>query len=581
VRVIAGLFCLGLVLLAGAAAAADANVTYTITNGGVPINGSQAAGQFHLYPPGHHDRDSVGWGNSGDHATVPAGAYDVQITFSDGAAHKEIWLDNQNIDGTVARNVEIGIPIGEASYKITNGGVDAIGTQASAQFHLYPPGHHDGDSVAWGNSDDHVRVPAGNYDVQINFSDGSVQKEIWLDNQAIAGTVAKTVEIGAPLADVSYKVTNGGADTNGTQASAQFHLYPPGHHDGASVAWGNSDDHVHVAAGTYDVQINFANGAAKREIWIDNQSFAGTVARTVEAGVATADVSYTITNGGVDTKGTEAAGQFHLYPPAHHDGDSVSWGNSGDHTTVPAGAYDVRIDFGEGLVKKQIWIDNQNFTGTVARTVELGIVFAKPIVVVTRDRADLADEATVTYFPPGNDNAIGSVRSRAEALLEPGSYDIYASFEDAEGWLRNVALSGAPHLVIAVVRPKVQTLTAGAPPPKACTIEVYGVNFDFDKATLRPESEPVLREVLALFTTIPGFATEVAGHTDNVGTAAYNMRLSEARAAAVRNWLIQHAVAASRVSSRGYGDTQPLVPNTSDENRFKNRRVELRRTKCK
>ena len=115
----------------------------------------------------------------------------------------------------------------------------------------------------------------------------------------------------------------------------------------------------------------------------------------------------------------------------------------------------------------------------------------------------------------------------------------------------------------------------------ACTIEVYGVNFVFDKATLRPESEPVLKQVLALFTTIPGFAAEVAGHTNNIGTAAYNVRLSDACAATLRTWLIQHGVAASRVSSRGYGDTQPLVPNTSDENRFKNRRVEPRRTNCK
>ena len=669
VRIAAGLFCLGLMVPAGAAHAADADVTYTITNGGVPINGTQATGQFHLFPAGHRDADSTGWGNSGDHATVPAGAYDVQITFSDGAAHKEIWLDNQKIDGTVDGKVEIGIPIGEASYKIANGGVDTNGTQASGQFHLYPPGHHDGDSIAWGNSDDHVRVPAGTYDVhvnfsdgaaqkdvwldnqvitgtvagtveigitmadasykitnggvdtngtqangqfhlyppgrhggdsvawgnsgdhvrvaagtydvQIDFSDGSVQKETWLDNQAIAGSVAKTIEIGTSIADVSYKITNAGVDTKGTQVSAQFHLYPPGHHDGDSVAWGNSDDHVHVPAGSYDVHVTFADGASKRDIWLDNQSFAGVVARTVEAGVATAEVGYTITNAGVDTKGTGAAGQFHLFPAGHRDGDGIGWGNSGDHARVPDGAYDVRIDFGQGLVKKRIWIDNQNFTGTVARTVELGVVFTRPTVTVTRDGVDLADKATVTYFPPGSDTAIGSVQSNTEALLEPGRYDIYADFENAEGWLRNVTLSGAPHLVIAVVRPKVQTLTAGAPPPKACTIEVYGVNFDFDKATLRPESAPVLRQVLALFTTIPGFASEVAGHTDNIGTAAYNMRLSDARAAAVRNWLIQHGVAAPRVSSRGYGDTQPLVPNTSDENRFKNRRVELRRTNCK
>ena len=126
-----------------------------------------------------------------------------------------------------------------------------------------------------------------------------------------------------------------------------------------------------------------------------------------------------------------------------------------------------------------------------------------------------------------------------------------------------------------------QTLTTGAPLPHACTIEVYGVNFDFNKSVLRPEAEPVLQQVAALFTKIPGFAAEVGGHTDNIGTPDYNLRLSDARAAAVKDWLVKHGVAAARISSRGYGDTQPLVPNTTDADRFKNRRVELRRKNCK
>lgn len=125
------------------------------------------------------------------------------------------------------------------------------------------------------------------------------------------------------------------------------------------------------------------------------------------------------------------------------------------------------------------------------------------------------------------------------------------------------------------------TLQIGGPPPKSCKIEVYGVNFDFDKSVLRPESEPVLQQVLTLFTGTPTFAAEVGGHTDNVGTPAYNLKLSDARAAAVKTWLVGHGVATTRITSHGFGDTQPLLPNTSDENRFKNRRVELKRADCK
>ena len=85
----------------------------------------------------------------------------------------------------------------------------------------------------------------------------------------------------------------------------------------------------------------------------------------------------------------------------------------------------------------------------------------------------------------------------------------------------------------------------------------------------------------ALFAADPSYSAEVGGHTDNVGKAAYNMSLSDRRAAAVKDWLVAHGVAASRLSSRGYGDTVPLVPNDSDAHRARNRRVELKRKDCK
>ena len=667
-RVIAALLCLAFVTAARPAAAGDAHVSYTITNGGVDTKGTEATGQFHIHPAGHHDGDTISWSGSSDPVDVPEGSYDVEITFSDGAAQKTVWLDNQKLTGTVSKTIEIGIPMAVVSYTVTNGGVDTKGTQATGQFHLRPAGHHDGSVISWAGSGDSVRVPAGNYDVQITFSDGAAEKTIWLDNQSIAGTVSKsieagvemaqvtftvtndgvdtkgtaaegqfhlrpagrhdgeviawggsgdsvrvpagdydvqitfndgashrevwfdkqtlrgnvarTVEAGVPTAEVTYTITNDGVDTKGTAAEGQFHLRRAGRHDGEVIAWGGSGDSVRVPAGDYDVQITFNDGASHREIWLDKQTMTGKVARTVEAGVATADVTYTITNNGEDTKGTGATGQFHLRPAGHHDGPVISWAGSSDHVRVPAGDYDVQITYSQGLVQKEVWKDKETLSGKVARTVELGLVFTKPTVTVTRDGTDLAGKAEVAYYPPGKDNSLGAVRASEEALLEQGHYDIRARYEDAEGWLRDQALTGSPHLSIAIAIPKVQTLSTSGPPPKACTIEVYGVNFDFDKSTLRPDSEPVLKQVLALFTTIPGFAAEVGGHTDNVGTSAYNLRLSDARAAAVKTWLVKHGLAANRVTSRGYGDTQPLVPNTTDENRFKNRRVELKRTNC-
>jgi outer membrane protein OmpA-like peptidoglycan-associated protein len=125
------------------------------------------------------------------------------------------------------------------------------------------------------------------------------------------------------------------------------------------------------------------------------------------------------------------------------------------------------------------------------------------------------------------------------------------------------------------------TVEVGGPPPKSCTLEVYGMSFDFDKASLRPDSEPVLQQLQAMFAADPAFRAEVGGHTDNVGKADYNLKLSADRAGTVKAWLVAHGVEAGRITAAGYGDTRPLVPNTSDQNRFRNRRVELKRSNCK
>lgn len=125
------------------------------------------------------------------------------------------------------------------------------------------------------------------------------------------------------------------------------------------------------------------------------------------------------------------------------------------------------------------------------------------------------------------------------------------------------------------------TIEVGGPPAKGCKLEIYGVHFDTDKSTLRPDSEPVLDQVLALLKAEPRLTGDLSGHTDDTGAKEYNLKLSQARAAAVKAWLVAHGVAAARLTTHGYGDTRPLVPNDSDEHRAKNRRVELVRDHCK
>jgi OOP family OmpA-OmpF porin len=106
-------------------------------------------------------------------------------------------------------------------------------------------------------------------------------------------------------------------------------------------------------------------------------------------------------------------------------------------------------------------------------------------------------------------------------------------------------------------------------------IELDGVHFDFDKATLRPEAMAVLNDAAALLSKHERVVVEVAGHTDSKGSEDYNQGLSERRAAAVQDYLTSKGVKASRLSARGYGESRPVASNDTNEGRAENRRVEL------
>jgi len=108
------------------------------------------------------------------------------------------------------------------------------------------------------------------------------------------------------------------------------------------------------------------------------------------------------------------------------------------------------------------------------------------------------------------------------------------------------------------------------------------VLFDFDKYDLRPDAVPSLQKVAAVVTEYQNAPVLIEGHTDSVGSDAYNQTLAEKRAASVQDWLVKNAgVVPARVSTRGWGKSKPTAPNTkpdgSDdpEGRRKNRRVEI------
>ena len=101
------------------------------------------------------------------------------------------------------------------------------------------------------------------------------------------------------------------------------------------------------------------------------------------------------------------------------------------------------------------------------------------------------------------------------------------------------------------------------------------IHFAFNKAVIRPESYPVLDAVVQVLKEYPKMMIEVQGHTDNVGGASVNKPLSQQRADAVRKYVSDHGVPGNRLTSVGYGQDNPLVPNSDERNRALNRRVQF------
>lgn len=122
--------------------------------------------------------------------------------------------------------------------------------------------------------------------------------------------------------------------------------------------------------------------------------------------------------------------------------------------------------------------------------------------------------------------------------------------------------------------------TNGCPEPTAEVMKELNeysktVLFDFNKATIRTESEDALQSIVDIMQEYPQTVFHIEGHTDSVGSDSYNMKLSRERAASVKQWLQEHGVPSNRLTSEGYGETQPIATNSTAAGRQENRRVEI------
>jgi outer membrane protein OmpA-like peptidoglycan-associated protein len=118
------------------------------------------------------------------------------------------------------------------------------------------------------------------------------------------------------------------------------------------------------------------------------------------------------------------------------------------------------------------------------------------------------------------------------------------------------------------------------PPPPAPKVErtiiLDDVLFDFDKSTIKPEAAQILDRLVAFMNENRASRVALSGHTDNIGTEAYNLKLSDRRWMSVRDYAVRKGVEGGRVSGQGFGESKPIASNATAEGRAKNRRVEIK-----
>lgn len=122
--------------------------------------------------------------------------------------------------------------------------------------------------------------------------------------------------------------------------------------------------------------------------------------------------------------------------------------------------------------------------------------------------------------------------------------------------------------------PKPAPVPVAAPLPKISWI-LSGVNFDLDSDVVRPDAKEILKSDIKTLKENPQIKVEIQGHTCDLGPAEYNLNLSDRRAKAIKDYVVSQGIDAYRLEAKGYGEDRPRFPNDSNENRKKNRRVEM------
>jgi len=194
------------------------------------------------------------------------------------------------------------------------------------------------------------------------------------------------------------------------------------------------------------------------------------------------------------------------------------------------------------------------------------------------------DISQLEYFENFKAAALGK---GGEIKWEDRHYGLVFTIPREDGgitWCRVTATpAAARHDLFIIDQRPLETVLEFSPAQMKAALEadgsiaLYGILFDYDKATLQQSSNKQLQEVLTLLLENPELSLEIQGHTDSDGSEAYNLQLSQQRSESVLNYLVLFGVEPARLQAKGYGESIPVAPNDTDENKAKNRRVELQR----
>lgn len=204
-----------------------------------------------------------------------------------------------------------------------------------------------------------------------------------------------------------------------------------------------------------------------------------------------------------------------------------------------------------------------------------------PVVLVTGQVFDAKTKmplsASLLYqtLPEGTvaGNALSSATDGSFKIVLPydKNYSIHASADQFFAQSENLNLDSMVKAGYKEIHKDIYLV----PVELGAVVRLNNVFFDFDKANLRTESFTELDRVVKLLKENATIEIEISAHTDNRGADDYNYKLSDNRAASVRQYIVSKGIAPERITSKGYGETKPIVANDTDENRQLNRRVEF------